>query len=178
MAIVNHMKGTSIHLRHSSLSQSRQKFNSHICQLLWERTPTCAHEAVRQLKDTSACVEIIKNARHRASQNRKLVCVSTCVLVSDDLWMIIDIRLSDTCKQGRRRPHVVEPAVYLTTNLDTRTGSAFTLSHRLTRSRLLSLPSSLAPRLSRSLRHISTSNSSKTALKSSFYAPPFLCWLA
>lgn len=35
MAIVNHMKGTSIHLRCSSLSQTRQNFNSHICQLLW-----------------------------------------------------------------------------------------------------------------------------------------------
>lgn len=64
MAIVNHMKGTSIHPRHRSLSQTRQKFNSHICQLLWhswEITTTCAHEAVRQLKDTSACVKTKKN---------------------------------------------------------------------------------------------------------------------
>lgn len=35
MAIVNHMKDTSIHLRRSSLFQTRQKFNFHICQLLW-----------------------------------------------------------------------------------------------------------------------------------------------
>lgn len=143
MAIVNHMKGTSIHLRHSSLSQTRQKFNSHICQLLWqswERTPACAHEAVRQLKD-SACVEIRTNARHRASQPRKPVRVSACVLLSDDLAMIIDIRLSDTCKQGRRRPHGhPQPAVYHSASLQTRTGSAFTLSHRLTSSRPLSLP--------------------------------------
>lgn len=148
MAIVNHMKGTSIHLRHSSLSQTRQKFNSHICQLLWhswEITTTCAHEAVRQLKDTSACMNNNNNKEYKAQgkseEKKNRMCEYMC---SSVWWPMNDYRhyrrLSGTCKQGRRHTHVVQTAVYHTTSLETRTGSAFTVSHRLTRSRPLSLP--------------------------------------
>lgn len=59
-------------------------------------------------------------------------------------WPVNDYRhyrrLSGTCKQGRRHTHVVQTAVYHTTSLETRTGSAFTVSHRLTCCRPLSLP--------------------------------------
>lgn len=56
-AIVNHTKGASIHLRRSSLSQTKRKCNSHICQLSWH-----SWEIVQKQcgTDTSACMKIIK----------------------------------------------------------------------------------------------------------------------
>lgn len=42
--------------------------------------------------------------------------------------MIRDIGRSDTCKQGRRHTQSVQTAVYHT-SLETRTSSAFTVSH-------------------------------------------------
>lgn len=89
MAIVNHMKGTSIHLRHSSLSQSRQKFNSHICQLLWhscEITPTCAHEAVQQLKDTSACIKNKTERKGKGQVRTDRHCHKSYVYVCSSVW--------------------------------------------------------------------------------------------
>lgn len=129
MAIVNHMKGTSIHLRHSSLSQSRQKFNSHICQLLWhscEITPTCAHEAVQQLKNTSACIKNKTECKGKGRSEQTVIVTNpmcTYVPVFDGLWMIID-----TCKQWGRHTRIAQTAVYHTTSLETRTGSAFSSS--------------------------------------------------
>lgn len=132
MAIVNHTKGTSIHLRHSSLSQTRQKSNSSICQLLWR-----TWEITTTRVNVSACVKITKTTQCKVVRNTNIACVP----VFDDLRTIVDVRLSDTCKQGRRHTRcVVQTAVYHTANPETRTGSAFTASRHLTRSRPLSLP--------------------------------------
>lgn len=121
------------------------------------RTRGCA-----AIKGHLCLCENKKKQIHGTGQIWKIECVSTYVPVFDELWMIMNIRLSDTCKQGRRHTHVVQTAACHTTSLAIRTDSAFTVSHRLTRSRPPSLPATY--------QH-------EQLFQNSFYAPALLFWL-